>query len=218
MKRPCLVFALLACLGLPAGCKKATIESYRVPKEQVAQATPSPHAHGQPGTAPTTPPASTPAAGGTMASTPVATAGGASLEWAAPAQWEAGPSSAMRRGSYVVRGEGDAKADMAITAFPGNVGGELANLNRWRGQINLPPITQGEFEQNVQRIERNGLKMVVVDIAGTGSGAQRILGAMVPNGSSTWFFKMQGPDALVAKEKPAFMKLLDSVKVAASAK
>lgn len=151
-----------------------------------------------------------------MASTPVATASGPALTWTAPASWKTKPGSAMRKGSYTVTSEGVAgEADLAITAFPGDVGGDLANLNRWRGQLQLPPVGQGEFEAAVQRLERNGLKIIVADIAGTGAGAQRILGAMVPHAGSTWFFKLMGPDALVAREKAAFVAFLDTVKAPA---
>ena len=148
-----------------------------------------------------------------MANTPVATATGGDLTWKAPEHWKTKQGSAMRKGTYVATGDGG-EAELAITAFPGNVGGDLANLNRWRGQIKLPPVSEAEFESNVQRLERNGLKMVVVDIVGTGPSGkpERMLGAMVPHGGATWFFKMQGPDALVAKEKAAFMSLLDTVK------
>lgn len=154
-----------------------------------------------------------------MASTPVATASGPGLAWNVPTHWSTKAGSAMRKGSYTVKSDGVAgEADLAVTAFPGNVGGDLANLNRWRGQVKLAPVSEGEFEANVQRVEHNGLKMIVTDIVGTGpSGApERIIGAMVPHGGSTWFFKMQGPDVLVAKEKPAFMTMLQSVKPAAA--
>jgi hypothetical protein len=152
-----------------------------------------------------------------MANTAVATAGGAGLTWVAPAHWKAKPASAMRKGSFAISGEGG-EADLSITAFPGNVGGDLANLNRWREQLQLPPIAQAEFEAAVQRLEPNGLKMTVVDLVGTGTNAQRILGAMIPHGSATWFVKLSGPDALVAKEKPAFLAFLNTIQAPPAAK
>lgn len=193
---------------LATGCQKEEVTAYRIPKE-----TPPPHAHGQaqgtPAADSSTPAA--PGAPGDMASTPVATASGANLQWTAPAHWATKSGSSMRKGSYAIKGDGG-EADMAITAFPGDVGGDLANLNRWRGQLGLPPVGQAEFESSTQHLDRNGLHMTVVDIVGTGANAQRILGAMVPHGGATWFFKLTGPDALVAKEKPAFVAFLDTIK------
>jgi hypothetical protein len=52
----------------------------------------------------------------------------------------------------------------------------------------------------------------VVDFAGTAGGAPtRILGAILPYKGETWFFKLMGPDALVAHEKPAFLEFLRTV-------
>jgi hypothetical protein len=60
--------------------------------------------------------------------------------------------------------------------------------------------------------------MTVVDIGGSGANAQRILGAMIPYSGATWFVKLIGPDALVAKEKAAFMAFIDTIKTAPAAK
>jgi len=213
--------ALLALTALLTSCRKSAVESYRVPKESTAQAAATspeaapgaPIGTRPPGAAPASAPAAAPA-GNPMASTPVATAGGPGLTWTAPSHWKATTGSQMRKGSYAVTTEGvPGEADLSITAFPGNVGGDLANLNRWRSQIQLPPVSQAEFEAGRQRLDRNGLQITVVDIAGS---AQRILGAMIPYGGATWFVKLMGPDALVAKEKPAFMTFLETIKSADS--
>ena len=107
---------------------------------------------------------------------------------------------------------------MQLARLKGFVNGDLANLNRWRQQVNLGPVSQTEFEASAQRIERNGLRITVVDLAGTGTDAKRILGAMIPYAGSTWFVKLMGPEALVAKEKTAFMSFLDTIKAPSGAK
>lgn len=203
----------LTMLVAVTGCQKEEISTYRVAKETV-QAAPSAAA---PAAAPAPAPASSGTGGTSMANTPVATASGNALVWTAPAGWTAKAAGSMRKGSYAVKGDGG-EADMAITAFPGDVGGDLANLNRWRGQIGLPAVGQAEFDRETQHLDRNGLHMTVVDIVGTGANAQRILGAMVPHQGATWFFKLSGPDALVAGQKKAFLALLDTIKPAAPAK
>ncbi len=209
--------ALPALAALLASCSKPAIESYRAPKDPppAAPATAAnPHAAGAGAAAPVAPPPAAPA-GGAMAGTAVPTASGPGLTWTAPASWTAKAGSAMRKGSYAIKGDGG-EADLSITAFPGDVGGDLANVNRWRGQIQLGPIAAADLATAVQRLERNGLKLGVVDLGGAGGpGAQRIVGAMVPHAGSTWFFKLMGPDALVAKEKAAFMAFLDTVKPSA---
>ena len=165
--------------------------------------------------APTGAPAPTDASSA-MAATPVATATGAALTWSAPARWQAKPASSMRRGSYTLSGEGTATADLAITAFTGDVGGESANVNRWRGQLALTPLPAAEATAALTRLSVGDLKLAVVDLSGTANGQPaRLLGAMVPFGGATWFFKLIGPDALVAQEKPAFLAFLQTVQPAA---
>jgi len=141
-----------------------------------------------------------------MASTAVIVTPGQALVWTAPPEWAPKMGSPMRKGSYAVSGP-EGAADLSITAFPGNVGGNLANVNRWRGQLGLPPVAA--LEGAVQPLTANGLQLLVFDGANQGN---RILGAIVSRPAETWFFKLTGPDALVARTKPAFLDFLQTVK------
>ena len=94
-----------------------------------------------------------------------------------------------------------------MIGIPGTVGGDLANVNRWRDQLGLPPVAS--LDGAVELIEANGLRLVVFDGANAG---RRILGAILPRPGETWFFKLTGPDALVARDKPAFLDFLRTVK------
>jgi hypothetical protein len=208
---------LLALTTMLAACNKPAVESYRVPKEVVAQNAPNPT--NAPTNANAVAPTSSPSAAGSnaMANTAVPTAGGPGLTWTAPAQWTAKPASAMRKGSFTIKAAGvTGEADLSITAFPGDVGGELANVNRWRGQIQLPPLTEAELATSTEHIDHNGLHMTVVDLAGKGDNAQRTLGAIIPHAGATWFVKLMGPEAIVAREKAAFLKFLETVKPSAA--
>lgn len=228
--------ALLVCAAA-TGCSEPKIETYRVKKDPTAPAAAAPAAaSATPATAPATaanaagpatpaPTAAaapaqkpTPAAGAAagaaadraaMANTPVATSQGQGLQWTAPAHWAAKAGSAMRKGTYAIKGAGG-EAELAITAFPGDVGGDLANVNRWRGQVGLGPIGSTELASSLTRFRAHSLDVAVVDILG--ANGQRILGGIVPFAGSTWFFKMTGPDAVVAAEKPAFVEYLKTVR------
>lgn len=202
------LFALLMLTLSTASCRKAEITSYRVPKE------PAPAAA-------LTPPAATPAAGtgasSRMANAPTPSVAGTALTWKAPAHWKAQPASAMRRASYAIPGEGGANGDLSISSLSGNAGGELANLNRWRGQLQLPPVAEADFAAATTHLDANDLHLTFVDLVATGANPQRILGAMIPHGKDTWFFKLTGPDALLAKEKPAFLEFLKTIKAGPAA-
>ena len=197
-----LVHLLAPTLLMLGGCRDAEVVAYRVPKEQ-----PDPLPPVLTGELPTQ------AAAKDMANTAVPTASGSDLAWTAPNEWKQKPASAMRKGSYAVVGADGAEADLSITAFPGNVGGDLANINRWRGQISLPPITEADLPNQTQHIDANGLHMTFVEFANTsGDKPQRIMGAIVPFGTATWFFKLTGPDALVASQREAFLAFLQTIK------
>jgi hypothetical protein len=148
---------------------------------------------------------------GDMASTPVVTASGPGLKWTAPAGWQEKTGVGMRKATFTISGANGASAELAVTAFPGDVGGDLPNLNRWRGQLALPPITEAEFAGAVTRLQVNGLAVTLADVTGGGDKPQRLLGAMVPYAGATWFFKLTGPAALVAAEKPAFLSFVQTL-------
>jgi hypothetical protein len=229
--RPRLVLQLAAGLIL-AGCKDPKIAAYRVPKDSASSrpaAAPSrvantndlpSNARGVPAAAPLADgplPPGHPSIDGSTPSTPAAAdaamvaaqvqpAGDQALVWTAPAQWTPKKATSMRKGSYSVSGP-EGAADLSITAFPGDVGGDLANVNRWRGQLQLPPVP--DLTGALQPLEANGFRILVFDGANAGT---RMLGAIVPRAGETWFFKLTGPDALVAREKPAFLDFLKTVK------
>jgi len=166
------------------------------------------HANLTPAAAPAAPAA--PAAD--MANTEVIKAEGAGLKWTAPANWESRPATAMRKATYAVTGANGAVGDLSVTAFPGDVGGELANLNRWRSQLQLAPLAEADVAGVVTRLSPHGLAVTYVDFSGGAADRPvRMLGAIVPFGNATWFFKLTGPVDLVAKEKPAFTAFLQSL-------
>jgi hypothetical protein len=203
---------LLIITLISAGCLDREISTYRTPKEAAPASLPT-------AATPTgaLPPDHPPIGGGNtpapsartdMANTPVPTASGSALAWTAPAHWTPKALGSMRKGSFSIKGEG-VEADLAITAFPGATGGLEANLNRWRGQVGLPPASAEEVTKAVEKFEANGLQFTVVDYVGNGT---RLLGTIVPYGGNSWFFKLTGPDALVAGQKAAYLEFLHSVR------
>ena len=132
------------------------------------------------------------------------------LQWTAPAGWVEKTPGSIRKGSFAI---GD--ADLAITAFPGDVGGLLANLNRWRGELQLEPLTSADLPTATVTVPAGGpsLRFLLVDFAGSAAGTPtRTLGAILPVGGDTYFFKLKGPDATVAAAKNDFLAFLATVK------
>ena len=60
------------------------------------------------------------------------------LKWKKPDGWEQFDGHSMRVASFYVP-HSSGKGELSITEFSGMSGGIQANINRWRGQISLPP-------------------------------------------------------------------------------
>jgi hypothetical protein len=182
-----------AAAALLASCRDEKIATYRVPKDAPSPAIPAP------------------ADGKTS-----------DISWILPDGWTTQPDqSGMRKGSFLVSGANGAKADMSVTAFPGDVGGDLANVNRWRGQVGLAPIDDAALAQAVQTVDAPAGKFSLVELSGESAagGAQkpaRLLGAWLQQPDRRWFFKLMGDDALVAAQRDAFRSFLNSVSFAAA--
>jgi hypothetical protein len=132
------------------------------------------------------------------------------IEWTLPAGWVEQTPSNMRIGSFLVKGENGQIADVSIVPLSGDAGGDLANINRWRGQINLGPIADNQLEQQSQIITPAMRRMRLVDFA---NGGKRVVAAIYTNEGKSWFFKMMGDDATAKAAKPAFLKFLSSIKI-----
>ena len=136
------------------------------------------------------------------------------VQWTAPAGWETQPASGFRKGSFVVHGPDGKTADVSVISFPEQAGGLLANVNRWRNQLKLAPVTN-EVEAGMPMAVA-GRDMYFVDLVSEQrlqpDGAKtRILGGIFPLPGETWFFKMMGPAELVEAQRDAFKQFLNSV-------
>ncbi len=130
--------------------------------------------------------------------------------WDVPATWQEKAPSPMVLKSFSA-GDADHEAKISITRFPGDVGGPLANVNRWRKQLSLPPIEESELPKLVTSIDVLGGKATLVDMKST-DGKTRLIAASVPRKEQTWFYKLMGDEATVAREKEPFAKFVQTVR------
>jgi hypothetical protein len=129
--------------------------------------------------------------------------GGLSFEL--PEGWTLKPASTMRLGTVT-----DGTVEIALSSFPGDVGGKLANVNRWRGQVGLPPVAEADLERETRTIEVDGKPVMLVDAAGTET---RLLAASIPGDGKLFFARLMGPTDQVGARKDAFEALVKSIKV-----
>lgn len=140
-------------------------------------------------------------------------AGGDAAKWAVPANWQTKAPGQMITAAYTVTGA-DGQGEVTVSKFPGDVGGLVANVNRWRQQLGLSPLSDAEARKSAEMLEIDGKKdSYLVDLSGTNARTgrkARMISVGVPRGGETWFYKILGDDALVGKEKDAFLKFIVS--------
>lgn len=139
-----------------------------------------------------------------------APAGDAPVVWRTPAGWVQDPSAgSMRYATYRINRPDGSKGEMAVTHFPGDVGGDLANVNRWRSQIGLPQVTAEELDGLMTSIAAGPKTLSLVDLV---KDDTRVVTAWTRHGAETWFFKFSGPTELVAAEMENFTALMQSLR------
>jgi hypothetical protein len=114
----------------------------------------------------------------------------------------------MLYASFTAGGGNGQTADISIVTFPGDGGNDADNVNRWRQQIGLPPLAAGH-PGSVVPMKAGENTFSTIDMNGAKS---RVLTAWVRRDGRTWFFKLTGPNNVVEKEKPKFVKFLQSVR------
>ncbi len=175
---------ILLSVGLAIGCGQDGIKAYTVSKESA-------------------PPTE-------MSAVPehAAPTSGTQLKWKTPDGWQEIPPGTMRVASFKVTGADGKQADVSVIPLPGSAGGDFSNVNRWRGQVGLAPVTEEEFAKLTQPVEIAGQPGALYEAVGD-SGC--ILAAIQHREGTVWFFKMTGDGSLVTQVKPVFVEFLKSV-------
>ena len=173
---------LAAATATLAGCGREEIKVYSVPKEHFSAQQTAAIPSGNSGHSDAAP-----------------------LHWETPQGWQELAPTGIRLGNFLVS-EGDNRAEVSIFSFPGNAGTELDNVNRWRGEIALEPITEKELSSENVSVGDETAKLY--DMPGK---ELQTIAVILPRGNSSWFFKMRGDKEIVSKNKSKFVALLNSV-------
>jgi hypothetical protein len=137
--------------------------------------------------------------------------------WTIPPGWQSTPPSQFLLAEYTVPGANGAKAEVNVAEMGGEGGGLLANVNRWRGQIGLAPTSDSDLAQLAQTFDTPGGKATLVDLTGTDaktSAPTRLIAVIVAQNGQTWFYKLMGDKQIVAQQKDAFTKFIQSANYA----
>lgn len=183
-------------LLLALGCGSQEVTRARVPKAAGA-------------------PAPAPAMGMNMGTgevpMPPTPTGAAALAWTLPKGWTETRPGGMRVATLVPPVSG---VDISITALPGPAGGELANVNRWRGQIGLEPVDDAGLARLRAAVKAPAGTLSVYDFTSDGATATRMVVALLTaETGSTWFLKMTGEAKAVGQVRPDFLRLLETLRL-----
>ena len=132
------------------------------------------------------------------------------VAWSAPAGWKEAAGNGMRIATLTPP-PAAGKAEVTVVALPGDVGGELANVNRWRGQLALPPVGEADLPAARAEVRSKLGALNLYDFTGTGANKTRLVAGMISVSGTTWFFKLMGDEKAVAAARPAFLKLLEGL-------
>lgn len=131
------------------------------------------------------------------------------LSWTLPSGWKELPGGGMRLATFVP--PGGLKTEATVVALPGDSGGELANANRWRGQIGLPPTDEAGLAAARSALATKAGPATVYDFTGTGAGRARLIAVVVASRGTTWFFKLMGDAAATESARAGFLDMIKGV-------
>jgi hypothetical protein len=224
------ILSVLACFSLLA-CNKPAVEGEGTAAASEPSVPAAPPAAIEPAAPPPVEPAAQPTAAPAAAPEPLAVdltspvrAGG--LTWTDPAGLvRRTPKSSMRAAEYGVAG--DDSAELTVFYFGEGQGGAIEpNIARWVGQFTQPDGSDTAKLAKRREIDVKGLKVSIVETKGTYSGGMgmpgmaasagqpdaMLLGAIASGPKGPVFFKMTGARKTLERARPAFDKLIKSVR------
>lgn len=131
------------------------------------------------------------------------------LRWSLPKGWKELAASGMRAATLVP--PSGAGSEVSVFALPGDAGGQLSNVNRWRGQIGLPALDEAALTRARRTLTAPAGTVSLYDFTSAGQAPSRVAAAILTIGEDTWFFKLTGPREPVGAALPDFVKLLESL-------
>ncbi|MFT5206679.1 MAG: hypothetical protein ACI9CF_000418 [Candidatus Omnitrophota bacterium] len=139
---------------------------------------------------------------------------GPSMHWIKPEAWVQKEAGGMRLASFETKAS--KPIDISIVTLSGSAGGLEANINRWRGQLGLQPLKGGAQSDTIDKINVNGMAVVIVWLEGNADQidsqlAQSILAAIIKHGNKQYFIKLMGPVEAIESERENLNQFLESI-------
>ncbi len=135
-----------------------------------------------------------------------------SVVWQAPGDWDQEAAGQFLTAAYGLPGGGR----VTVSKLGGDGGGLGANVNRWRGQVGLKPVSEEELGGLAVEVPGSGKQMLLYNLApeSLAADADGILAAVLPLDSETWYFKFTAPSAVLREKGGVFMDFLRTIRIA----
>ena len=125
-----------------------------------------------------------------------------------PAGWTEVPGSGMRIVSYSIEGS---SVDFYLVSL--GMGDLSPNVNLWRSQVDLPPLSPEAIEQAAETVVVGGCPARYIEIYNDESGFG-VVAAIVDRSPEFWYFTAKGPVDDLNAATSDIRTFLGSVKVA----
>ncbi len=133
------------------------------------------------------------------------------LSWTLPKGWTEERQGGMRYATLVPPVKGH--IDGSVVVLPGPAGGELMNVNRWRGQIGLAAVDEAGAAAARRVVRTPAGPLSLYDFTSDGHKKTRLIAGLLEAGGSTWFVKVTGDAEAVTAARADFLSLLGSLRL-----
>ena len=131
------------------------------------------------------------------------------IRWDKPEHWATHPDPGSTMFATAVF-QVDDQVKVSVTPLAGDGGGDLANINRWRRQLGMAPVSRLD-QQPIQQLQVGTAQTTIVDLSSSDQ-TNRLMAAILHQPDQTWFVKMNGPDQIVEREKDSFEAFVRSIR------
>ena len=130
-----------------------------------------------------------------------------------PEGWNEVRATDMRKAAFNVS-DGQQQALITVIDLSERAGDLLPNVNRWRRQVKLGPITHEQLDRQAEEIKVGGAVGHYVELVGPEDAKPRksILGVIVLTEGKSWFIKLTGDAPLAEREKGRFKSFVNSIR------
>jgi len=131
------------------------------------------------------------------------------LQWTLPKGWTQTMTGGMRYATIKPAVPGS--IDVSVVVLPGPAGGELANVNRWRGQLGLAAVDAAALASMRKDVHSKAGTFALYDFSSEGPKPSRMIAALAQRDGNSWFIKMLGDASSVAAARGDFIHLLQGM-------